>query len=195
MRWTLAPAFVFGAFSGQDRLREARLAVGVELTYSSGGQAGAPWRVELAERDLAIGGRTGCVRVRFAAGGPRAGPDTRTTCETDGILFSWNSTGQVWRASRPVAPARTLETTTGASVFRYTTGSLATDTIGQFIVRVVETTMTTTDSTGRTIRRLRERFAPGLGTATWGSFERPDPAAPDGWVVEREFRLTAIVAR
>jgi hypothetical protein len=47
----------------------------------------------------------------------------------------------------------------------------------------------TLDSAGTAVRRLRERYAPALGTALWGAFEVPEGS---GWKVQQEFRLTAI---
>lgn len=54
------------------------------------------------------------------------------------------------------------------------------------------TTVTTRDSTGRAIRRLREAFAPALLTAVEGTFEVPDSTQASGWRVLSEFRLTEI---
>jgi len=164
----------------------------MELQYEANGVAGAPWRVELVERGLSLGGRTGCLRVRFAAGGPRLVADERVTCEAGGVLYSWDTAGRTWRASRPVAPARTLNQPTRTGAVQYSTAGASDEAISGLAVRVVETTVLTTDSAGRVVRRLRERFAPVLGTATWGEFEVPDSAAASGWRVTQEFRLVAI---
>jgi hypothetical protein len=165
---------------------------GMQLVYESGGAAGSPWRVESVDRDLTLGGRAGCLRVRFAPGGPRAGADERVTCAADGTLLAWDTASREWRASRPIAPNRTLDVPTRTGTARYSTGRAADDTIAGVRVAVVETTVLTIDSTGRTVRRLRERYAPSLGTATWGAFEVPDPLAAGVWRVTQEFRLIAI---
>jgi hypothetical protein len=59
-------------------------------------------------------------------------------------------------------------------------------------VPVVLTTVTTMDSTGRPVRRLRELYAIGLATATGGEFEVPDSTAAEGWRVEQRFKLREI---
>lgn len=168
------------------------LVVGMELVYESGGTQAAAWRVEHVERNLAMAGRSGCLRVRFAPGGPRPEADIRTTCAADGVLYAWDSAGGAWRASRPIAPNRSLQTGTRTGIETYTTTSAVLEHLGAVTVRAIETTVLTTDSAGRPTRRLRERFAPALGTATWGAFEVPDAAAPGGWRVTQEFRLVAV---
>lgn len=173
---------------------DVELVAGLELTYTSNGVSSAPWRVESVENNVSIGGRTGCRRVRFAPGGPRATADVRATCEADGVLSAWDSTRSTWRATRPVRPGGTLEVPTGASRSLYTTGAETVDSIGSYTVRVIATTMVTRDSSQKVIRRLRERYAPALGTATWGVFERPDSTASGGWKVDQEFRIVAIRA-
>ena len=165
---------------------------GMELVYESNGVASAPWRVELVEHNVSRGDRTGCVRVQFAPGGPRATTDVRVTCERDGVLFAWDSVRSSWRASRPIRPGGTLEVRGGTSVSTYTVGRAIADTIGGRAFRVLETTVVTRDSAGRATRRLRERYAPELGTATWGAFESPDWTAASGWRVATEFRLVAV---
>jgi hypothetical protein len=165
------------------------LTVGMELQYESNGRAGAPWRVESVERDLAIAGRTGCLRVRFAPGGPRAGADVRITCEDAETLWSLDTVSGTWQASRPLGVGGTLETIPAARSTRYTVNGESTVEIGGYTLRVLETVVLTIDSTGTVVRRLREHYAPALGTATWGAFEVPDG---DGWKVQQEFRLTAI---
>jgi hypothetical protein len=180
------------AFAAQQGRGELQLVPGLELVYASGDGPAQHWRVESVERDLALGGRTGCLRVRFAAGGPRRGPDVRVTCEDDGMLFAWDSTRAAWRASRPIRSGGTLDLRSGAGTTRYVTGAVRVDTIAGHHIRVIETMMVTSDSTLTPVRRLRERYAPSLGTATWGVFERPDPATPGGWTMMQEFQIVGI---
>jgi hypothetical protein len=168
------------------------LTPGMELTYESSSGRGTPWKVDLVERNLSLGGRTGCLRVRFAPGGPKATADERTTCEGDGMLFTWDTTAKVWRQARPIAPNGALEIRGATTVVKYTTAGAHEDHIDGLAIRVLETTVLTTDSAGRQVRRLRERYAPGLGTATWGAFETRDTTAASGWRVAQEFRLVAI---
>jgi hypothetical protein len=168
------------------------LVAGTELVYESGGVAGAPWRVDVVEPGLSLGGRTGCLRVRFAAGGPRPGPDERVTCAADGVLYAWDTTGHLWRASRPIAPNQTLDIATRTGRSRYTTGESRDEVVAGIRMSVIETTVLTIDSAGRAVRRLRELYAPAIGTAAWGVFETPDPQVDGGWRVVQEFRLVAI---
>lgn len=168
------------------------LVPGMELVYESNGVQGRPWRVQAVERDITLGGRTGCQRVTFEAGGPRAGIDVRVTCEADGFLFAWDSTAKLWRQSRPLAPGRTMESRSAAgTVSRYTTGAESSVTIDGHHLKVIETEVVTSDSTGKILRRLRERYAPAIGSAVWGAFEVPEGS---GWKTQNEFRLSGLRA-
>jgi hypothetical protein len=75
---------------------------------------------------------------------------------------------------------------------RYETGQRMVDTISGRPFDVLPTTVTTIDSTGRAIRRLRERYALALTTAVHGVFETVDSTATSGWRVTQEFQLVAI---
>jgi hypothetical protein len=168
------------------------LVPGAELVYAANGTVTSTWRVDSIAYDLLIEGRTGCVRVRFAPGGPSPGVEERLSCAAGDTLFTWDAAGQRWRAARPIAPDRILEIPGRNRVNRYVTGAAREEQIGPHRVEVVETTVTTLDSTGVAIRRLRERYAPSLGTATWGVFETPDSATSGGWRVNTEFTLVEI---
>ena len=165
---------------------------GTELIYASEGAADAVWRVDTSAYGLEFGGRSGCRRVRFAPGGPRAGLDDRITCTAGDTLFAWDAPAGTWRVARPVAPLRVFTIPGQASVARYQTGEAAEEAIGALRLQVIPTVITTVDSSGAEVRRLRERNAPALGTATWGVFEVPDSAAPGGWRVSRAFRLKEV---
>lgn len=186
-RWLAGGALIAGAWLG--RAEPTILVPGMELQYEANGQPGSPWRVESVERDLAVAGREGCLRVRFAPGGPRPGPDVRTTCESDGVLWSLDSVSGSWRRSRPLVVGGTLELPTGPRRARYSVSGEGRAVIGGHALRYLETTVLTVDSAGVALRRLREHYAPAVGTALWGAFEVPDG---DGWTVQQEFRLTAI---
>jgi hypothetical protein len=94
---------------------------------------------------------------------------------------------------RPVGPAMELTLTrANGDVVRYVTGTVTDEVMGGLRIPVVETTVTTADSTGRPLRRLRERYALTLATATGGRFEVPDPAAPAGWREEQVFELREV---
>ncbi len=190
----LAGALLLAGTAPPAGAQQTLLVAGMELVYESNG-AQNPWRVEVVERNVARGDRTGCLLVRFAPGGPRRDADERVTCEADGTLYAWDSTAKRWRASRPLRPNDTLELRSATTLNRYTTGAEREETIGNLRVRVVETTIVTTDTAGRVVRRLRERYAPALGTATWGVFEVPDASADGGWRVQVEFTLIAVELR
>lgn len=168
------------------------LAPGTELVYAANGVVSPAWRVDSVAYDLTIEGRAGCVRVRFAPGGPRPEADERLTCTGGDTLFAWDGASRSWRVSRPIAPGRTLDVQGRGRTSRYEAGSMAEERISGRLLQVLETTVTTFDSSGTPLRRLRERYAPVLGTATWGTFETPDPAAPGGWRVTTEFELKEI---
>ena len=175
------------ALSAQDLLT-----TGTVLVYRTPDGNERPWVVEEATPNVTHGGRTGCMRVRYAAGGPTAGPDERLTCVAGDSLFRWSVAGGQWQLARLISVADSLDLPLRIGLARYLTGAATVDTISGIPVPVVATTVLTIDSTGTVVRRLQERFAPGLGTATWGRFEVPDPAAPQGWRIAQEFGISAI---
>lgn len=185
-------AVLIAGFASMPQAQRTLLVPGMHLSYSSNGQVGAPWRVESVQPDIELGGRSGCLRVVFAAGAPRPVPDVRVTCEEAGVLAAWDSVQKVWRPTRPVRAGGTLDGRSGTNTVRYIVDAESQDTVSGVVIRVLATQVITRDSTGKEIRRLRERYAPELGTATWGTFETPDAAAPGGWRVTQEFRLVAI---
>ncbi len=163
----------------------ALLAPGMRLVYESGGQRSA-WIVDSVRLDsVATCGRA-WIRI-----GERA--EERRDCVQDGALHRFDARAAEWREERPLAPnteRRYARARGTAAVFR--TGAQRVDTIGTRHIPVVETTVITLDSTGTAVRRLRERYAVGLTTATWGLFEVADSTAPGGWRTQQEFRLVAI---
>ena len=191
-REAAAIALAAAACGVRGRAPTPMLVAGAELVYESGGTV-TTWRVEEAREDVAHAGMSGCLRVRYAPGGPSRGADERLTCARGDTLFTWDSAGSRWRAARPIGPGRSLDVPgrEGSSI-RYTTAAAAVDTIGMHRVMVIATTIVTTDSSGRAVRRLTERYAPALGTATRGTFEVADPASAGGWRSVREFRLVEI---
>ena len=80
----------------------------------------------------------------------------------------------------------------GGDTARYHTSQAGEEVVSGRRLRVIQTEVLTVDSLGRPKRRLRERYAPGLATATGGRFEVPDPSAPGGWRTEQEFELSVI---
>ncbi len=180
--------------AGGGPARDTLLASGLTLRYAADGRELPPWVVDSVVTNLELGGRRGCLLVRFAPGGPRPAADLRRTCGGEGVLASWDSAGGRWRPARPIGPGMVLEVPLGAGgSARYETGADSIETVSGIPLRVVPTTVLTRDSAGRAVRRLRERFAPALGTATGGVFEVPDSAAPGGWRERQRFELIRIV--
>jgi hypothetical protein len=167
------------------------LAAGTVLVYRTPDGTEREWLVEEAT-PLAHATLSGCMQVRYAAGGPTAGPDERRTCVAGDTLLRWSPTTNGWQIARPIGPADSLDLPLRSGMARYLTGAVTVDTISGFPVPVVATTVLTIDSTGRVSRRLQERFAPGLGTATWGRFEVPDTTSASGWRTAQEFGISAI---
>ncbi len=77
-------------------------------------------------------------------------------------------------------------------VERVSVESIATGQIVLTDIEVIPTTVTTGDSTGKVVRRLRERFSVALATATGGVFEVPDSTQATGWHTVRSFALVRI---
>ncbi|MGH2609056.1 MAG: hypothetical protein ACRDHF_08190, partial [Tepidiformaceae bacterium] len=123
----------------------------------------------------------------------QAEPDESRLCVERDTLFAWNARRGAWLPQRPVGPRMAITTVSAAGdTVHFATEDVAEETVAGRRLVVVHTTVTTVDSLGRAKRRLRERYAPTLATATGGRFEVPDPAAPQGWRVEQEFELRAI---
>jgi hypothetical protein len=171
----------------------ADLRPGMQLVYASGGRDQAPWVIDVVERGLALKGDADCAKLGIRRRAGQTEADESRLCVDGGTLFAWDAAARDWIPQRPVGPNMqlTLPRSNGDSV-RYETGALDGETIGALQIQVVATTVTTMDSSGRPKRRLRERFAVTLATATGGIFEVPDDTAPTGWRTEQAFELRAI---
>jgi len=171
----------------------ADLRPGMELIYASAGRDQAPWVVEVLERGLPLKDGADCARLGIRRQPGRTEADESRLCLGGSTLYAWDATARGWVPQRPVGPHMqlTLPRPNGDQV-RYETGAVAEELIGALRIAVVATTVTTVDSSGRPKRRLRERYAVGLATATGGVFEVPDATAPDGWRTEQAFELRAI---
>lgn len=171
------------------------LAPRLELVYASDGVE-TPWVVDSVVHDTTYGGRRGCVRMRIRTSPTQQTAETRAFCADSTTMYTWNATAGELRASRPLAPNATFEMKlTGGRTSRYETGAAQTETVSGRAIAVIPTTVTTRDSTGKIVSRLRERFAVALATATGGVFESPDTAAAGGWKETRRFELVAIRQR
>lgn len=183
-----------GASSAQTRGGAGQLLrQGMELVYSSGGAENPPWSVEAIVRDTVLGGVAMCsvARIRMTAG--QGLTDVRAHCVRGDTLFGWDSTNARHRVLRPLGPRMTivLPASDGRTV-TYETADLAKEVVDGVELVVIQTVITTRDSTGRPMRRLQERYANALTSAVAGTFESADSSSPGGWRVDRAFQLVRI---
>jgi hypothetical protein len=168
----------------------SQLVAGMELVYASSGSEIAPWVVE-GRRDTAVAGaRCSIVSIRT---NPSQPTERRFTCLSNDSLLVLDPSGVNLRLLRPVGSSMRAEIRGRATIATYETATAHADTVAGVVLNVVPTTVTTRDTTGRVLRRLRERYAVGLGTAVGGIFEVPDSSQAGGWRTEREFSLVRIV--
>jgi hypothetical protein len=167
----------------------AGLRPGMRLVYGSGEQLQEPWMVDSVRVAVPLRASSDCAVIHQRRTPLR--PEEMRLCVARDTLYRWRATDSTWVISRPVGPSMTWTSAraAGGSV-EYATSALAVDTISGFAIPVVPTVVTTRDSTGRAIRRLTERYAPGLATATGGTFEEADLAG--GWRVSQVFALREI---
>jgi hypothetical protein len=171
------------------------LTQGMELVYASEGVE-TPWMVDSVTHDTTLGGRLGCVRIRLRTSPTQPTADTRAHCADSTTWYNWDEASGTLRAVRLLAAnAERVFELSGGRKARYETGSPTSDVVGTQAITVLPTTITTLDSTGRAVSRLRERFAVQLATATRGTFESPDLTAGMGWRETRSFQLVAIRPR
>jgi hypothetical protein len=166
---------------------------GRRLRYEGNGQPQPPWVIDSVQREVAHAGRQGCVRVVLRTRGDSAAAEARLHCVAGDTLLVWSAQGGQFRAQRPLTPGRQL-TVGGASGTsqEITTGAVEVDTIDAHRVVVVPTVLVTRGADGQPLRRLTERYAPSLATATAGVFETADSTAASGWRVVQRFALVGI---
>ena len=162
------------------------LTAGTRLVYASGGSE-TPWTIDSIVRTR-VGNMSDCVQLSLRLS-PAAPQTRRGFCVDSQMVYSWTDSAARPRASRPLRGDLESRSANG-HVTTYTTGVAATETISGFPLIVIPTIVTTRDSTGRIVRRLRERFSVALLSATGGVFEVPDSAG--GWRTERTFELVRI---
>ena len=164
---------------------------GMALVYESEGKAQPAWMViaVIANAPLKDGAACAVVQIRRS---PAAAPEVRL-CIESGILLQWNDADKAWQAQRPVSGGRTLTLPRpNGETIVYETGEPSQVTIGDRVLPVIPTTVTTMDASGRPIRRLRERYALSLTTATDGEFEVADTSATSGFRTTQSFVLREI---
>jgi len=163
---------------------------GMTLLYR--GDSDQLWTIDSLSPDTTLADVPHCVRMRLRLA-PQSPATTRAFCAREGVLHSYNAaTGQL-RPARPLLPRQRLAVAgPNRTTLLFQTDSLDVQMAGGHAFDLVFTTVTTSDSTGRVVRRLRESFAPALLTATEGIFEVPDSTQADGWRIVSRFRLADI---
>jgi hypothetical protein len=174
----------------------ALLRPGMQLIYSSNDQDQPPWFIDSVRADPSLRPGSHCVVLHQRRQPGQTQAEISRLCLANDTLFSWNTERNEWRPQRPVRPGMVMEfTRANGSRVRYEVGGTGQERVlGLSVDRVpvVLTTVTTMDSAGRPVRRLRELYAIGLVTATSGEFEVPDSSAAEGWRVEQRFKLREI---
>lgn len=169
----------------------AQLRAGMLLVYESNGAAQPPWTVDSLQLGAALLPGAECAVVHLRRRADR--PEENRLCVVRDTLYRSDVAGGRWTIARPVGPGMvwSARQANGDSV-RYETGSASRETVSGLAIPVLPTTVTTTDSLGRPKRRLRERYALSLVTATGGVFETPDTSRPGGWAPAQTFELREI---
>ena len=171
----------------------SQLQPGMVLIYESNGVAQPPWTVDSLRLGAPLLPGAECAVVHLRRRPDLDQAEETRLCVARDTLYRGEAGSGRWTISRPVGPGMVWVTggANGDSV-RYETGSAARETISGLSIPVVHTTVTTTDSLGRPKRRLRERYALTLATATGGVFESPDSTDPGRWVPGQKFELREI---
>ena len=167
----------------------------MRLIYESMGERQPPWHVDSVAPGARLRPGFDCavIHLRRRPDGPA---EESRLCAAADTLHRWDASREGWTIARPVGPHMTWASSgPHSSLIRYETGAASVDTVAGRRVPVILTTVTTIDSSGRPLRRLRERYALSLATATRGTFEVSDSASAGAWRVQREFVLREIVTR
>lgn len=192
----VSPLLLFVLVQGGAVLPGGDLAPGMRLVYHSGGREQPPWTVDSVLVGLALDGHTNCVRAHIRRRMDQTQSDESRLCVSRDTLLGWDARRGAWLPQRPVGPGMVLALSrSNGDTVRYATDSITHESISGRRIAVLGTTVTTVDSLGRPKRRLRERYALSLTTATGGRFEAPDQAVPGGWRMEQEFELREIRPR
>ena len=170
----------------------AALQAGMQLVYVSDGVEQDPWLVDSVWLDAVLMDRGACARVLLRRRTGQPADDSRVCVRSD-TLFGWDARRETWVPQRPVGPnMEFMNRRANGDTVRYATTVYTDELVSGIPLRVLPTTVVTVDSLGRPKRRLEERYALALVTATIGRFEVPDSSAPAGWRTERAFALRSI---
>lgn len=169
------------------------LRAGMTLVYESNSQRQLPWSIEAVAPATKQRPNADCIHLRIRRQPAPAPADEADSCIDNDVLYRWDVTRDAWIAERPVGVGMELTVARAAGgEVRYVTGAMREEQIGARTLPVVDTIITTTDASGTPVRRLRERYAVTLATATGGRFEVPDVTLPSGWRLEQAFELREI---
>jgi len=167
------------------------LEAGMQLRYESEGEQQPPWIIDSVSRATLREGSE-CVVIHLRRRPDQSSPDEHRLCLAHDTLYRWEDKRADWSVMRPVGPRMSWTTRQGGGDVRYETGETAEERISGRAIPVVHTTVTTSDSSGRPKRRLRERYALSLTTATGGTFEIADSGRAGEWRAQRSFELREI---
>jgi hypothetical protein len=178
------------AIPQQGGIVASRLTKGAQLFYFTDGRAQPPWIVDSVQTGQSFRPNADCASMTIRRTPSDTKPERSRVCVSGDTLYRLEAGKKDWKAARPVGPDMTLlmVTARGDSIL-YETGALGEDLISGDAIPVVSTTITTVDAKGQRRRRIRERFAVSLATATTGVIELPDPAAPGNWMVKHNYSL------
>jgi hypothetical protein len=139
---------------------------------------------------VAVAGQSQCSRIVLRIGDGQ--PQTRTHCVSADTMWNWDERTQRLVLARRLSPGLLEISANNGGLVRFLVMPMDSANIGGRQFMVLPTMVTTYDSTGAPVRRLIERFAPSLATATEGVFEVPDTANAADWRVVQQFQLTAV---
>ena len=170
----------------------ADLRAGMTLQYTSDGRDQPPWSIESVETAVPLNSSADCARVGIRRQ-PDGAVDESRLCVEGGMVVAWDDKQRAFVPQRPAGPGLQLtQRRANGDTVTYATGATHEEIVSGVRLQVIETTVTTANASGQNIRRLRERYAITLTTATGGVFEVPDPAAASGWRAQQVFELRDI---
>jgi hypothetical protein len=165
----------------------------MQLLYESEGEQQPPWSIDSVSLGATLRQGAECAVVHLRRRPDQSFPDEHRLCLAHDTLYRWEAKRAEWTIVRPVGPRMSWTTRqAGGDVVRYETKETAEERISGRAIPVVHTTVTTSDSTGRPKRRIRERYALSLTTATGSTFEMPDSSRAGEWRGQRSFELREI---
>ncbi len=180
--------FITG-FQSVQPILGGRLKTGMQLVYATSGQE-SPWLVVSANSDSVMRDGRRCLSVRLRLNQADTSVTARVQCADGKHMLTLGAGSGTLAPTRPLTAGELVISRPDGGRTRYVSTAPEVDTIDGVHYVVVPTVVEFIDAGGRIARRLRERFAIELATATCGAFEVADG---DGFRVERQFVLAAVV--